>query len=116
MSTACHYPTDVSDAQWEVLQLVLPPPKWRPGGPGRKPMDRRRVINYEKIVTAIRQIARSGHIDLCEGLGEQICTACFADPRVERVRVWVEKLDVFEDAESVGAILERSRPAGAGPG
>ena len=45
MSTACHYPTDVSDAQWEVLQLVLPPPKWRPGGPGRKPLDLRRVIN-----------------------------------------------------------------------
>jgi putative transposase len=45
MSTADHYPTDVSDAQWEVLQLVLPPPKWRPGGPGRKPMDLRRVIN-----------------------------------------------------------------------
>jgi len=45
MSTAYHYPTDVSDTQWEVLQLVLPPPKWRPGGPGRKPMDLRRVIN-----------------------------------------------------------------------
>jgi putative transposase len=45
MSTEGHYPTDVSDAQWEVLQLVLPPPKWRPGGPGRKPLDLRRVIN-----------------------------------------------------------------------
>lgn len=73
--------------------------------------DRRRVINYEKIVAAIRQIAAAGHTDLCEGLGERICTACLADRRVERVRVWVEKLDVFEDAEGVGAILERSRPA-----
>jgi putative transposase len=45
MSTEGHYPTDVSDAQWEGLQLVLPPPKWRPGGPGRKPMALRRVIN-----------------------------------------------------------------------
>lgn len=45
MSTMCHYPTDMSDAQWEVLRLVLPPPKWRLGGPGRKPMDLRRVIN-----------------------------------------------------------------------
>lgn len=78
--------------------------------------DRRRVINYEKIVAAIRQIAEGGHIDLCEGLGERICIACFGDPHVERVRVWVEKLDVFEDAESVGAVLERSRPAGAGRG
>jgi 7,8-dihydroneopterin aldolase/epimerase/oxygenase len=71
--------------------------------------DRRRVINYEKIVAAIRSIAGAGHIDLCEGLAERICRSCLADPRVERVRVAVEKLDVFADAESVGAVLERTR-------
>lgn len=73
--------------------------------------DRRRIINYEKIVAAVREIARSGHIDLCEGFAERVANACFADPRVERVRVWVEKLDVFADAEGVGALLERTRPA-----
>jgi 7,8-dihydroneopterin aldolase/epimerase/oxygenase len=78
--------------------------------------DRRRIINYEKIVAAIRDIAGSGHIDLCEGFAERICNACFADPRVERVRVWVEKLDVFPDAEGVGAILQRTRPARPSPG
>jgi dihydroneopterin aldolase len=72
--------------------------------------DRRRVINYEKVVAAIRKIAASGHIDLCEGFAERVCNACFADPRVERVRVWVEKLDVFPDAKGVGAVLERNRP------
>jgi 7,8-dihydroneopterin aldolase/epimerase/oxygenase len=72
--------------------------------------DRRRVINYDKVIAAIRDIARSGHIDLCEGFAERICAACFADPRVERVRVWVEKIDVFPDTEGVGAILERTRP------
>lgn len=77
--------------------------------------DRRRVVNYERVVAAIREIAASGHIDLCEGFADRICTACFADPRVERVRVWVEKLDVFPDAEGVGAILERTRPE-IGPG
>jgi dihydroneopterin aldolase len=74
--------------------------------------NRRRIINYEKIVAAIRDIAGAGHIDLCEGLAERICAACFADRRVERVRVWVEKLDVFAEAEGVGAIIERTRPAG----
>jgi 7,8-dihydroneopterin aldolase/epimerase/oxygenase len=72
--------------------------------------NRRRVINYEKIVGAIRTIATAEHIDLCEGLAERIATTCFLDPRVARVRVAVEKLDVFRDAEGVGAILERSRP------
>jgi dihydroneopterin aldolase len=71
--------------------------------------ERRRVINYEKVVAAIRNIAESGHIELCEGFAERVCAACFSDPRVDRVRVWVEKLDVFPEAEGVGAILERSR-------
>ncbi len=78
--------------------------------------DRRRIINYEKIVAAIREIAGSGHIDLCEGFAERICAACFADPRVERVRAWVEKLDVFPDAEGVGAVIERTRPPAANSG
>ncbi|HYM72958.1 MAG TPA: dihydroneopterin aldolase [Stellaceae bacterium] len=72
--------------------------------------NRRRVINYEKIVAAIRGIAASGHIDLCEGFAERVAVACFTDLRVRHVRVTVEKLDVFADAEGVGAILERSRP------
>jgi putative transposase len=51
MSTRGAYPTDVSDGQWEVLQRLLPTPKWRPGGPGRKPLDLRRVINGIFYVT-----------------------------------------------------------------
>lgn len=105
--------------QWEREQrqrvrvsvdLVAAPAAAFPGD------DRRRVINYEKVVAAIREIAGSGHIDLCEGFAERICAACFADPRVERVRIWVEKLDVFPDAEGVGAILERTRPVETGTG
>jgi dihydroneopterin aldolase len=73
--------------------------------------NRRRVINYEKIVAAIRAIAAAEHIDLCEGLADRIATACFRDPRVAHVQVAVEKLDVFADAEGVGAVLERARPS-----
>ena len=71
--------------------------------------DRRRIINYEKIVAGIREIAGAGHIDLCEGFAERVCTVCLADPRVAQVRVWVEKLDVFPDANGVGAMVERVR-------
>ena len=45
MSTACHSPTDVSDEQWEILQLLLPKPAWHPGGPGRKPVALRRGLH-----------------------------------------------------------------------
>src|SRR5256714_15689405 len=73
--------------------------------------DRRRVINYEKIVTAIRQIARSGHIDLCEGLAERIAAVCFADPRVAHLRVAVGKIAIYPDAEAGGAVLGQARAA-----
>jgi dihydroneopterin aldolase len=78
--------------------------------------DRRRIINYEKVVAAIREVANSGHIDLCEGFAERVCAICLADPRVAQVRVSVEKLDVFPDAEGVGAIIERARPVRIPPG
>ena len=71
--------------------------------------ERRRIINYEKTMVAIRDIAESGHIDLCEGFAQRICDVCFLDPRVAHVRATVEKLDVFPEAGSVGAIIERSR-------
>ena len=45
MSTLCYYPAGVSEAQWEILQLLLPKPKWRPSGPGRKPLESRRVLS-----------------------------------------------------------------------
>ena len=82
------------------------------GAPGTPPIgdDRRRVINYEQVVKALRDIAASGHIDLCEGFAERVCDACLADPRVERVRATVEKLEVFAEADSVGATIERRRP------
>jgi dihydroneopterin aldolase len=73
--------------------------------------DRRNVLNYEKVLTTIRHLVREGHVDLCETLAERICSACFADSRVAHMRATVEKLDVFLETESVGAILERNRPA-----
>jgi transposase len=45
MSTTDHYPTDLSDEQWAILESLLPKPKWHPGGPGRPPYEYRRVLN-----------------------------------------------------------------------
>ena len=51
MSRPEEYPTNLTDGQWHLLQPLLPPRKWRPGGPGRPPYDRRRVINGILYVT-----------------------------------------------------------------
>jgi putative transposase len=45
MSTDPQYPTDLTDAQWQLIEPLLPTQQWQPGGRGRPPVDRRRVIN-----------------------------------------------------------------------
>lgn len=67
------------------------------------------VVNYETIVSGIKGITRAGHINLVETLAERIVDLCFADRRVRAVRVVVEKLDVYADAESVGVVIQRVR-------
>ena len=68
------------------------------------------VVNYQDIVAGIRKIVAAGHINLVETLAERIAARCLADRRVQRVRVQVEKLDVFADAGSVGVEIERANP------
>ena len=50
MDTKRHYFTDVTDRQWEILRKLLPRPKPR----GRRPTDRRRILN------AMFYVVRSG--------------------------------------------------------
>jgi len=65
------------------------------------------VVCYEDVVTAIRSIVSAGHINLVESLAELVADRCLMNPRVIKVQVRVEKLDVFADASSVGVEIER---------
>ncbi len=65
------------------------------------------VVNYEEIVIGVRAMIARGHVNLVETLADDIATMCLEDIRVRSVRVQVEKLDVFEDATSVGVEIER---------
>ncbi|MDZ4735569.1 MAG: dihydroneopterin aldolase [Rhodospirillaceae bacterium] len=68
------------------------------------------VVCYGELVTGIRHVIGSGHTNLAETLAERIATMCFEHRQVHAVRVRVEKLDVFPEAESVGVEIERRRP------
>ncbi|MEX1109732.1 MAG: dihydroneopterin aldolase [Dongiaceae bacterium] len=68
------------------------------------------VVCYGELVTGIRHVVGSGHTNLAETLAERIATMCFEHCRIHAVRVRVEKLDVFPEAESVGVEIERRRP------
>ena len=67
------------------------------------------AVNYETVVDGIKAIAEAGHINLVETLADRIANLCLEDRRVTSVRVIVEKLDVYPEAESVGITLERKQ-------
>ena len=71
--------------------------------------DLARVVDYERIVVAVRALVAAGHVQLVETLAERLAELCLTDRRVARVRVMVEKLDIFTDAVSAGVEIERRR-------
>ena len=66
-----------------------------------------RVVNYERVAQAVRDIVAAGHVMLVETLAERIAEASLSDARVLLARVRVEKLDVFADMASAGVEIER---------
>ncbi|MTJ79948.1 MAG: dihydroneopterin aldolase [Telmatospirillum sp.] len=68
------------------------------------------VVCYERVVSGVRRLVDSGHVNLVETLAERIATLCLEDRRVRLARVRVEKLDVFPDATSAGVEIERVQP------
>ena len=68
-----------------------------------------RVVDYGRVVDSVRSIVAAGHVKLVETLAERIAASCLGDARVLRVRVRVEKLDVFDDCGAVGIELERAK-------
>ncbi len=68
-----------------------------------------RVIDYEPIYKFIQtELPQMGHIPLLETVAEQIIGFCFRDPRIQKVRVRLEKPQIFGNA-SVGIEVCRTR-------
>lgn len=65
------------------------------------------VVCYEQALGRIKGIVADGHIGLVETLAERIADICLQDTRCRSARVRVEKLDAFDDVESVGVEIER---------
>ncbi len=68
------------------------------------------VVCYEDIVTRVRAVVSDGHVNLVETLAERIASLCLQDSACRSARVRVEKLEVFDDTESVGVEIERFSP------
>ena len=71
---------------------------------GERPIndDIRNVICYEEMADGIQRIVDDGHVNLVETLADRIAEMALADGRVRSARVRVEKLDILDNAASVG--------------
>lgn len=65
------------------------------------------VICYEDLAEGIQEIVSRGHVNLVETLADDIAEMSLRDRRVQSVRVRIEKLDILENAVSVGVEIER---------
>lgn len=69
-----------------------------------------RVIDYDPIHHFIcNELPKLGHIPLLETVAEKIIEFCFRDPRIQKVRVKLEKPQVFANA-TAGIEILRHRP------
>jgi dihydroneopterin aldolase len=102
------YPAEIATAQRVLIDIeLLARDDAAPDGIGPDRLDR--VVDYEAVADAARGIATEGHVQLAETLAERIAMAVLREPRVEAVRVTVEKPDVIADVAGVGVTVERRR-------
>ncbi|MBA8881415.1 (5-formylfuran-3-yl)methyl phosphate synthase [Phyllobacterium myrsinacearum] len=73
----------------------------------RNPEDMRHVVSYDLIMDGIRAIVAEGHVELAETLAEQVAAFVLKNPRVIRVFVRAEKLEIGPGG--VGVEIERTR-------
>lgn len=67
------------------------------------------AVNYRTLTKQIIELVEHSRFFLVERMAEEIAGCCLADPRVERVRVTVEKPTALRFARSVGVCIERGR-------
>jgi dihydroneopterin aldolase len=70
--------------------------------------DMRDVFSYDIVTDGIALILAAGHIALIETLAERVAAMALAHPRVSRVVVRVEKLDVGPGSVGVEIVRERA--------
>ena len=68
------------------------------------------MVCYENLTKGVRILASRDHVNLVETLAEDVAAMCLSDDRVRSARVRIEKLDILNDAESVGVEIERFNP------
>lgn len=67
------------------------------------------VVCYDAVIRKITQLVTEKRFRLLETAGDKIAELCLDDVRISRIRIMLEKLDVYQNASSVGVEIWRSR-------
>lgn len=67
------------------------------------------AVNYAALAETVRQVVGRQHHELLEDLAQALADTIFADPRIVRIALTIDKLTALDDAASVGVSYERWR-------
>jgi D-erythro-7,8-dihydroneopterin triphosphate epimerase len=67
------------------------------------------AINYRTITKNVIDLVENSRFFLVERMADEIARLCLRDPRVQAVRVSIEKPAALRFARSVGVVIRRSR-------
>ena len=70
------------------------------------------TVNYRTVSKDILALAEHSQFRLVERFAEEIAALCLREPRVQRVRVTVEKPGSLRFAQSAGVTIERGTGGG----
>jgi 7,8-dihydroneopterin aldolase/epimerase/oxygenase len=71
--------------------------------------DLSQTVDYDTLARHIHDVASDVHLHLIETFAEQVCAKVLTDPRIESVRLRVEKPGSVPGAVCSGVEIERSR-------
>jgi D-erythro-7,8-dihydroneopterin triphosphate epimerase len=67
------------------------------------------AVNYKTITKDVIDLVENSRFFLVERMADEIARLCLRDPRVEAVRVSIEKPAALRFARSVGVVIRRTR-------
>jgi len=64
-------------------------------------------VSYEDVIKNVKNTINRGHTPLIENLAQNIAEKCLINKRILKIKIMIEKLETFKEAESVGIKIIR---------
>ena len=71
--------------------------------------DLAQTVDYDTLAAHIHEVANATHLHLIETFAEQVCEQVLGDPRIQTVRLRIEKPGSVPGAVCSGVEIERTR-------